>query len=344
LFTGTTGPATGDVFGYAAPSGAGKSQLVNQTAFDVAVIEAARAKVEERPYKIVYVFNYEQIKDPMTHVLSYGAKVPRDTVELCFNTHEGVDAFSRGNRYKPYEVKRYGRLIYEAQHGRAAYPPAEYERVSQVRKFTAEEGRLYLVDFGGGLPEMVPYARNFVDGVVEFIEEHQLSIGRPGVAAVFLDYASAMARLHLGRGGRKSDQDTEYNLLIDLSLQVKHKITNPMHCFAMIAQQLAADEAGRAGGTRPDPTRFKGCKAFAENCDFAFVNGKRTEDTDLAIFVQSKVRRGKPQPDQIGHLDGNFCKWSAVSGDYVIAANRIMERSEASKLTGNSSRLVIDQG
>lgn len=342
MFTGGTGPATGDVVGHAAPSGGGKSTLSSQVALATTMLELAKAKVENRRPGVTYIINYEQVLDPMTHVLANGAKVPRETIELYLNSPAGTSVLSTGRNYKKYELKWFKRQLALADGKKFPYPLAERERIDKLRKQLADS--LYIVDFSGSRQDLAKYGTGFVDGALEFIEEHQLSMDRPGVTAVHMDYASAMARLYLGRPGRRNNQDTEYSLLIDLSLQVKHKITVPLRCYSLLSQQLAADEGARAGGTRAEPSKFKGCKAFGENCDFAYVNGKRTEDTNLAIFSQSKIRRGLPQADIIGKLDGKFSNWQPATGDLTIAGNRIVERTEAMKLAGARNRIARDIG
>lgn len=342
MFAGGTGPATGDVIGHAAPSGGGKSTLSSQVALAATMLEMARAKVDKRRPGVTYIINYEQVLDPMTHILANGAKVPRDTIELYLNSPADTGVLSSGRDYKKYELKWFKRQLSMADGKKVPYPLAERERIDKLRRQLADS--LYIVDFSGSRQDLAKYGTGFVDGALEFIEEHQLSMDRPGVTAVFMDYASAMARLYLGRAGRRNNQDTEYTLLTDLSLQTKHKITVPMRCFGLVSQQLAADEGARAGGTRAEPSKFKGCKAFSENCDFAFVNGKRTDDTELAIFSQAKVRRGKPQPDLIGKLDGEFSNWQLATGDLTIAGNRIIERTEAMKLAGARNRIARDIG
>jgi len=276
----------------------------------------------------------------MTHILANSAKVPRETIELAFNSAEGAGILSSGRNYKPYELKWFRHQLAAAESGKSAYPLAEKERIDKATRELLDT--LYIVDLSGGRQDLAVYGTGFVEAALEFIEEHQLSRDNPGVTAVFFDYASAMARLYLGRPGRRNNQDTEYSLLTDLSLQVKHKLTVPKRCFSLISQQLASDEGARTGGTRPEPQKFKGCKAFSENCDFAFVNGTRTKDTELAIFVQSKVRRGKPQPDLIGRLDGKFSNWQLAPGDYTITGNRIMDRAEAMRLAGAQNRIMED--
>lgn len=337
IYTGGTGPATGEVIGHAAPSGGGKTTLSSQIALDATMIALDEAAKNGTRPPVTYIFNYEMLLGPMANVFAYGARVPRTTVEEYYNSPAGVSVFSRDRDYKPYEVKKFRKHLSLAASGNGPYPLAEWERIQALRAQLKDA--LYIVDFTGGNDKLGNYANRFVDGVEEFIQEHQLSVGSPGVTAVFLDYASAIARAYT----TKKNRETEYELLVDLPLQVKRKIANPMRCWAFISHQLAAEEGDKAGGTRPNPTKWKGCKSFCENCDFGFVNGKATEETFLSIFVQAKVRRGKPQPDQVGRLDGEYSNWQPAGGDLVITGNRVMERAEAMKMAGVNARIAIDQ-
>lgn len=340
-FTGGTGPAQGDVVGHAAPSGGGKSTLASHVAYLVTKLEIQQARQEGRQPGITYIFNYEQALDPFVHVLANAANVPRTTIENVINSSGQQQILSRGQEYKQYELDMFRMALAKARREQGNYPLAEQERIQRVQEMVKDT--LIVVDFAGGNPALNPYATGLVDGVVEYIQLHQLANGSPGVTAVFLDYASAMARRFLSgpRARTRRDMD-EYTLLIDIPLQAKHKISVPMKCFTLISQQLAADEGGKAGGVRPDPAKFRGCKAFSENCDFAFANGKTTHGEHLAIFAQAKVRRGSAMPDMIGRLVGGFSRWETADGDYTIANNRVMDRSEAMRFSAAGRQLSLD--
>jgi len=337
IYTGGTGPATGEVIGHAAPSGGGKTTLSSQIALDATMIAIHEATKNGARPTVTYIFNYEMLLGPLSNILAYGARVPRTTIEEYLNSVDTSEVFSRGRDYKPYEVKKFRKHLSLAASGNGPYPLAEWDRIQRLRNQIKDS--LYIVDFTGGNDKLTNYANRFVDGIDEFIQEHQLSVGSPGVTAVFLDYASAIARSYTA----KKNRETEYELLVDLPLQVKRKITNPLRCWSFISHQLAAEEGDKAGGTRPNPTKWKGCKSFCENCDFGFVNGKATEETFLSIFVQAKVRRGKPQPDQVGQLNGEYSNWQPAGGDLVITGNRVVERDEARKMAGVNARIAIDQ-
>ena len=339
-FCGGTGPATGEVVGHAAVSGGGKTTLSAQTALDTTMIELHEAsQTGERP-QVTYLMQWEAIEAATSCLLAYGAKVPRTTLDDYQNNPVEEQIFSTGRDYKDYEKKRFRKHIAMAAKGKGQFPLAERERVDRLRKQIA--GALYIVDFSGGNAALRQYSNRYVDGIEEFIEEHQLSIGSPGVNAVFVDYASACARAYISNSKRKT-KETEYELLLNLPLEIKRRITNPMRCWAMVHHQLGSTEGGKAGGTRPDPTAWKGCKSFCENCDHGFVNGKLTDDTNLSIFVQAKVRRGKPHPDIVGHLDGDFSTWKQATGDVVVTGNRVMNRSEAMKMAGMNAVIAVDQ-
>lgn len=324
-YTGGFGPVTGDVIGHAAPRGGGKSTFVAQIACDVAKRERIAADNENRAPRWVYIFNYEQVEDPLTHLLTYYAMIPRDTVEQFIYT-QSVDQFSAEYNYKDYELQRYRTIIQAAEQKKCPFPLTEYERFIQARKELNRN--VHVVDFTGTRAELSNMAKGFVPGIVEYIDAHQHRVGNPGFLAVFIDYAGTCARMHMRTLSRIGD-DVERRLVEDLPMQAKSMIAGPNKAFVWVAQQLAADEAGKKGGTRPDPNKFKGCKAFAENCNFAYVNGVTTLDDQLAIFVQSKARRGKLQPDMIGRLVGKFSYWEPVTEGLVIENDQIMDANES---------------
>lgn len=339
MYTGGTGPASGDVVGHAAARGGGKSSLINTAAVDVAANERIRAAKENRPPRYVYIFNYEMIEGPMTQAISYPAGIPRHTVDT-FTYENRIDQFSTGRAYKDYEKKRFGSLIRKAMQGKAPYPMAEFERFMHAREQNGQN--LWIADLTGRDPEFAKMGTAFVDGVVDFIATHQLGIDSPGVEAVFLDYAGTMCRAHMRTLKRVGDS-TERKLIEDLPFQLKTKIANPMRTWVWIAHQLAAVEAEKKGGTRPSTTKFKDCQSFAENCDYAIVNGKPIKETGLAIFVHSKSRRGSEQPDQIGRLIGEYCHWQPVETGYTIVNDQILSSKEASFIGGAGAFISPDE-
>lgn len=326
-FTGGTGPVTGDVVGHAAPINSGKSTMAAQCAYDVAKMERVSAAAEGRKPRWVYLFNYEKIQDPLTHMIVYGAKILKPTVEQFIYTGD-LSEFSRDGKYKPYEKAMFAQTITMAGRGECPFPQTELERLKVVQEQLAEN--VMVADFTGGDPALRGMARNFVAGIAEYIEAHQERHKNPGVQGVFVDYAGTCARVHMRSLSRVSDH-TERKLVEDLPLQLKNDITNQMACFGWIAQQLAADECEKQGGSRPSATRFKDCRSFSENCDFAFVNGILTKDTHLAIAVQSKVRRGEHHPDIILKLHGAMSHWGMAGNEFAIESDRVVNAKEMSK-------------
>jgi len=341
MYTNNTGPATGDILGHAAARGAGKSTCVGMVACDVAGNERAAAKRENREPRFVYIFNYEKIEDPMTHALSYAGKIPRDTIEEFIYTKD-LSNFSTGRNYKPYERELFARMIRRAERDEGPYPLTEIGRLAATRKKLSKN--LMLANFTGAKPEFKKMSEGFVKGILEFIESHQLACGSPGVEAVFLDYAGTCARAHLrSPKPERMGESAERKLIEDLPFQLKNLIANPLQCFGWISHQLAAVEADKAAGTRPNPNAFKDCKSFAENCDYAFVNGKPTPDEGIAIFVHSKSRRGQERPDQIAKLVGDFCHWIPVESGYSIVNGRVMDAEAANFVGGGDSFIAPDE-
>lgn len=339
-YTGGTGPATGDIIGHAAPRGCGKSTCVSMVACDVAANERAAAKREKRKPKFVYIFNYEKVEDPLTHTLSYTAGIPRNTVEE-FIYAKDMSKFSSGRKYKPYELERYSAMLSKAKRNQGPYPMAELGRFKAAReKLTTN---LMIADFTGRKPSFKKMGEGFVNGIIDFIESHQLQHGSPGVLAFFIDYAGTCVRAHMRSLSRTGD-NTERKLIEDLPFQAKNTIANPLMAFGWLAHQLAAVEADKEGGTRPNPNAFKDCKSFAENVDYAIVNGKPTREEGLAIWVQSKSRRGQEQPDQIAKLEGNYCRWRAVDSGYAIVSGRIMDSAQVDFFSGGGASIAPDEG
>lgn len=324
LYSGGTGPATGDIIGHAAPRGSGKSTFANQIAVTVARNERMAAEREGRKPKIVYIFNYEKVEDPLAHTLSFSSNIKRNIIEdWVWNRDNSV--FSQGRDYKDYEKELFSRQIALCKQGKSKdWPLTELERFNRARRML--DANIIVGNFSGSEPAHTPLAVRFVDGVREFIDGHQLKIGNPGVEAVFVDYAGTCVRAHMRVINRVGD-NTERKLIEDLPFRFKYDVANPLGCFVWVSHQLAAEEASRRPGSRPDPNKFKDCKAFAENCDFCFVNGLPTRE-GYAVFVHSKSRRGSSQPDIVGHLKGDFCNWQSADDTHVILNGSIISKDE----------------
>ena len=326
-FIAGTGPASGDVVGHAAVRGGGKTTLSSQVAVAVAKREEEVHRETGEPLKIVYIFNYEEVKDPMTQMLVYVARVPRDTVDqYMVEMHD--EMFSKGRDYKAYELTRYRGMIARAEEGKGPWPLAEWERIQAAEKFISSH--IQLADFTGDDQDNSELSGKYVQGIKEYIQMHQDQIGNPGVAAVIIDYAGSCVRVHVSKTPGLSDRNFR-TLIDDLPLLAKREIANPMKCFVWVAQQLAAVEAGRKKGTRPDPNAFKDCKSFAENCVFTIVSGVPT-DEGLAVFVQSKARRGGSRNDQVVRLNGEYSHWIEASKEYTVVRGQVMSRADAEYL------------
>lgn len=337
-FVGGHGPASGDVIGHAAPRGGGKTTLSSQLACETAKREEMRARQEGRPPEWVYVFNYEQIIDPMSQMLTHLAEIDRDTVDKYVIT-SNADELSYGDNYKPYELEMFRDMIAAAKRGDAPWPMAERERVQQAEDFI--RSHIMLADFSGQDEDNLNLAGSYVDGVRQYIDMHQEFIGRPGVAGVFIDYAGICVRIHIANNKRLKMEDQRH-LIKDLPMRCKREIGNALGCFVFVSQQLSADEASRRPGTRPDPNKFNEGKAFAENCDFTLVNGVPGPG-GLTVFVQSKGRRGDPRPDQVIQLHGRRGRWVAVDQQYVVINGEVTARQDAAMLQmGNLPPTIAD--
>lgn len=329
MYCGGGGPGTTDVLGHAGPRGGGKSTLINQVAVNIALNEQEQAAKEERRPKIVYLFNYERVQDPLIHTLSYAGRISRTAIENFIYTKE-TDHFSRNGDYKDYERRQFKHAIAKAKNNGGQWPLTEMERLALTRKLLATN--LEVADFSGQNPHLMKFAGGFVEGAQMYIELHQQSIGNPGVAFVGFDYAGTCVRIHL-HSTNKDASKHERQFIEDLPLRAKRVIANKYNTFVWVSHQLAAEEAAKAPGTRPDPNKFKSCKSFAENCDYTIVNGVPTKD-GLAVFVQSKARRGDPRPDIVARLRADQCCWESAGLNYVVENDTAMSRDDAQSISG----------
>lgn len=328
-YCGGTGPLSGNVIGHAATRSGGKTTLASQIACSVAAAAREESLITGKSPKMVYVLNYEEVHDPMVQTLSNWANIERNAMDVVIGTGDNKE-LSRNYKYKPYEQSMFRSQINKAakhfkESGtREFYPSTEYERLQRAKSDLAQN--LFIADFTPGSGRFGDLASGWVDGVVEFLTQHQLQIGNPGIDAVIIDYAGAMARAHM-RTIRTTD-GTARTLIEDLPLRMKHEVARPLDCFVWVSHQMAASEASRRPGSRPDPNKFKDCGSFAENCDYCIVNGIPVPDTGMAVFVHSKSRRGKRMPDCIASLNGEFARWEETNADYMVMGGKIVSRDE----------------
>ena len=325
-FTGGTGPAVGNVVGHGAVSGGGKTTFISQLASMLSAAERAENHTDE--LKRVYIFAYENVTDPMTLCLSFAAQVPRSKVD-DYIIEGKKKQFSRALGYTKEEQRRFHKQIRRAglNNDPSLYPNAEWERLQVAQQQLSRN--LQIVNFSRSCEVNENYSTDYIDGIYRYIEDHQHKIGNPGVKAVFIDYAGLAVRRHLNAIGKFST-DRERALIEDGPSQAT-RIGDDFMCFVHIAQQLSGAQSSMAEGTVPDGRAFKGCTTFPENCDSCMVSGVPMKSNGVAVWVNSKSRRGKPLQNQIARLNGNYAKWETVDKDYCLRENKVQPLSVKAK-------------
>lgn len=319
LYCGGKGPAVGNKIGHGAVRGGGKTTFATQLASMLASAERQQCGV--KPPKIVYIFNYENVQDVLTQCLTFTANIDRDKVD-DYIIQGRVSQFSRKLNYTKDELRQFARRIRLAakKKDNSLLPNAEYERLKEAQK--QHQVNLQIVDFGLHNEINAKYSSNYIDGIHQYIEDHQHKLGHPGVKAIFIDYVGTAVKRYM-RTLARTNPDTERSLIEEGPL-MSDKLAWDFRTFVHLAQQLSGEQASLTEGSRPDANAFKGCKSFPENCDYCMVSGVPIKKNGLTIWVHSKHRRGEGKPDQIAQLDGNRSRWLLIDSDYTIKGNKIV--------------------
>jgi hypothetical protein len=317
------GQAAREVYGFCAPYGVCKTTLCIQLAVNRARFEQSewRKNGKKGPLPIVYVFFYESEKQAvLPAALAYAANVERVIIE---DGRWGDMSTSEKKNYKKYEYRDYA-----GQFESGITVKGERERLEVAKKQLNRN--LRLLDFSGGIPEYQEVAGQYIEGIVSLIERDQILKGRPGVSAVFLDYAGAIADRHCS--AKNLDMSKNLRFLIGkMPMRLKNQIAVPMKCPVWVMHQLGTEANSKQAGVVPKPTDTAEAKNFFENVNFGFMVGTKTLD-ELVVMTNGKQRRNKKLEDTILRIDGLYSRVVGTDNDYRIDNSKIVRKDEANAI------------
>jgi len=312
------GQAPGEVYGFAAPYGVGKTTMGIQLSCNRCMHELAQTKTTGRDKTpVVYTVFYEEEMNSVRHrMLSYAGNVPKEMIED--GRWSEMSTRAEGN-YKPYELSIYAEALRSG-----IKPPGEMERLVVAKEQLTVNWRP--IDFTGSKPEYNQAAGQFVDGIVSVIEQDQSLSGNPGVSMIVIDYASAAADRHIQHEGLDPTRFMR-PLLGRMPLRIKNQLAVRFGCPVWVMQQLNTDANSRAAGVAPKITDLPEARNFAENLSFAFLMGTKTADS-LVVLSNVKQRRAEKQPDTVLFIDGAYSRIKSTNNKYRIDNARIVSAAE----------------
>ena len=327
------GMAAGEVYGFTAPYGVGKTTQAVKLLVDTALLYQSRwvesGKTGALP--IVYGVFYEEIQLSLRQrLLAYCGKVDRASIETA-NWAQTMSS-RKLNNYKPYERERF-KSLFDAK----IKPPGEWERIQIAMRQINRN--LRLIDFTGARADYRDNARSMVDGIAGVIAHDQASCGNPGVALVVVDYVGAAADRWCDANNK--DPDRHLRLAIaKFPLRAVNKLAAPYSCPVWLMHQASTTANARAACVRPTITEVSECRSFFENAAFGFMVGTKTLD-NMVILANVKQRRAGPRRDKILLIDGRFGDILDMSSTHRVANSRIIAISDYSQFVDDAPRPAV---
>lgn len=313
------GQADREVYGFCAPYGVCKTTLCVQLAVNRARYEQSKWKKNGRkdPLPIVYAFFYEEeIEAVRPRALSYAGNVERVIIE---DGRWSEMSTREKKNYKAYERKEF-RSHFES----GIDVRGERERLEVAKRQLNRN--LRLLDFSGGVPEYQELSGQYIEGIVSLIERDQAMKGKPGVSAVFIDYAGAVADRHCA--ARNLDMSKNLRFLIGkMPMRAKNQIAVPMQCPVWIFHQLGTEANSKVAGVVPKVTDTSEARNFFENVNFGFMVGTKTLE-ELVVMTNGKQRRQKKMEDSVLRIDGLFSRVVSTSNLYRLDNSKIVRKDE----------------
>lgn len=340
------GSSPGEVYGFAAPYGVGKTTLsvqlaVNQIANlrshrqDVAAKEHRRAEDIKLP--TIYLVYYEEpIISVKQRLLSCAGQLPKSLFEER-NIRNNMSTSVRGN-YKPYERELFRDAFATATPDKPVAGEAERYRTAKQLINSC----IRVLDFTGANPVYSAASADMSRGIAAAIAADQQATGNPGVSAVLVDYAVAAAYRHCLHRNLDPDRAMR-NLVGRFPLMLINDVCAPYNCFGWCFTQLNTESNNLAPGQAPKTTALAEARNFFENCTFGFMLGTATPD-GLTVISAKKFRRRSAQSDRIIRVRGDFSRLEDTNNRYRVENNQIISQYEYERMQLNHAAATATNG
>jgi hypothetical protein len=220
--------------------------------------------------------------------------------------------------------------------GYVAFPVVYPEKYRKKRAEIALNRNWRPIDMTGNDPLNPGRGAGLVDEIVAIIRQNQLFLqGRGELVAtgsVYIDYLLAMADSYITQHGLKKKDELRF-LVKSVPLHLKNRVALAFRCPVWILHQLSSESNALAPGIIPKITDSAEGKGFAENLDFCFQYGNKTDDSLFAVDC-GKHRRSAAQPEAIARLVGQLAVVRDTNGRYTIdtTARKIVKKEDYNKI------------
>jgi hypothetical protein len=331
------GDVAGEVYGLLGPYGSCKTTLMIQ----LATQRAQQAQADwiiskgQAPLGIVYSFFYEGSMNEMrVRAISSLAQIDRTKLET------GEPLSRTIGDLEPYERQMFADLLAE---NRDVFPATKRKELAQMilnRNWVP-------MDMTGNDPDSPGRGWGLVDEIASIIrtdQTHRHSIGQKAyVAGVYFDYVGAAVEQYCQHHNISRREDFRFHIN-KFGLHAKNRVALTFHCPFWCAHQLSGQANEFSPARIASHTNSSEGKGFAENLDFAFVLGAKTEES-LCGIACTKERRAPAQKSLILKIDGALSTIRGTANAYVFDRNtgRIVSAADMHKVRGASAKTSYDE-
>ena len=332
------GDSPGEVYGLMGPFGSCKTTTIIQLATNRAVQAYDRwvqgGRTGPKPY-VYYMFWEGTVAEVRVRALATLGQIHRATLA------EGrwSELSTSVSNLKEYERKMFARQL---QEGAPVWPEVVRKRWAERRL----NQNFRIVDMTGNDPANPGRGTRLVDDVVDVIRQHQRDCENQGERAccvgVYIDYL--IAAIDAYASAHKVRQEEISRKVKRVPLALKNRVAVPFHCPVWIVQQLSGEANALSPGVVPKLTDSAEGKSFAENLDFCFQYGGKTQEM-YCVLACGKSRREAPRPPIVVRIDGDLATVRNVSDEYVLdtVSRRIVAKSEMSRIRGSRAPRTVSR-
>ncbi len=287
------GHRLGDVNGFLALSGGGKSLFAGQLVAEAAR-ESHRAAARGETPGLAVLCTYEESAAAFTHrVMSCAARIDRATTEA------GDWSLFSSRPEKPYELA-------------AGHRTGERERYAAAQEWVDQYARL--IDMSGS-PDHPGAGTGGVPEIAQLLARLRSNAGRP-IRLVVIDWAEPLVDRHMA--AHDIDSRERHRHLSALGNELRQQIAGPYDCTVWLTHQLRRD-VPRAPNRPLCHTDAASTKAFAQAMSNCVVLSPADADTGVRMATvakhrhipDSQVRPVLLRPDDI------IAEFTDVTSEYV---------------------------
>jgi len=320
------GHAVGEAYVVLGPHGSCKTTLAVMLTVEASRFAWAQTRKSDWDGRVGVAIHvsYEAPKAELRlRSLSYAARIRRSSVERM--GPKGLAALGTSEDLRAYEKQMFRRQL-------AVGSPVLGEQERARIAVTQMNRYVLMLDFTGTDPDNTSAGAGLVEEIVRTITAETRR--RPEIypTCIVIDYVGAAVKNYIAAGYGSNDE--KRHLLDDFPLKARRQLAGRWQCPVWIFHQLSGAANSRSPGAKLSRTDAAECKTIAENADFCFIVGNKSED-NLCVFHCDKERRRPPMPDTIIRVQGAMNRVLDTSGRYTIdARGKLISVDDATRVSG----------